>query len=166
VDCTVCGAVNPDTALRCECGHEFTAQTVQTAPIRLPSARANLASRGNRLVGQLIDACIALGIFMALFLPSMAFQGSESSIIAPVLGLFGYHLFADGLKGGQSYGKRVVKTRVIDQTTGAPCTFGKSFLRNLVLIVLGVIDWVFIFGRKRQRLGDKLAGTIVINAIA
>jgi uncharacterized RDD family membrane protein YckC len=25
-----------------------------------------------------------------------------------------------------------------------------------------VIDWVFIFGRKRQRLGDKAANTVVV----
>ena len=28
--------------------------------------------------------------------------------------------------------------------------------------LLGPIDWIFIFGDKHQRLGDKLAGTIVV----
>lgn len=49
-----------------------------------------------------------------------------------------------------------------DATTGAPCTYGQSFIRNLLLAVLGPIDWIFIFGERHQRLGDKAAGTIVI----
>jgi uncharacterized RDD family membrane protein YckC len=28
--------------------------------------------------------------------------------------------------------------------------------------VLGPIDWIFIFGERHQRLGDMLAGTVVI----
>jgi hypothetical protein len=51
---------------------------------------------------------------------------------------------------------------VVDATTGAPCSFGKSFIRNLLLDMLGPIDWIFIFGERHQRLGDKAAGTIVI----
>jgi uncharacterized RDD family membrane protein YckC len=29
-------------------------------------------------------------------------------------------------------------------------------------MILGPIDWIFIFGDRRQRLGDKAAGTIVV----
>jgi len=72
-----------------------------------------------------------------------------------------YLLFADGLDKGQSYGKRVVRTAVVDASNRMPCTYWKSLLRNLP-IFLGVIDWIFIFGRTRQRLGDKLAKTIVL----
>ena len=73
-----------------------------------------------------------------------------------------YTLLSDGLEGGQSFGKRLVGIRVVSIETGAPCTFGQSFLRNLLLTILGPIDWIFIFGERRQRLGDKAAGTIVI----
>jgi uncharacterized RDD family membrane protein YckC len=54
-------------------------------------------------------------------------------------------------------------TRVVSVETNAPCTFGQSFIRNLLLAVLGPIDWIFIFGERRQRLGDKAAGTIVVS---
>lgn len=54
--------------------------------------------------------------------------------------------------------------RVVSEKTGASCTFGQSLLRNILLMVLGPLDWIFIFGERRQRLGDKLAGTIVIIA--
>jgi uncharacterized RDD family membrane protein YckC len=55
-----------------------------------------------------------------------------------------------------------VKTKVIDSRNGSPCTFGQSFVRNLLLSILGLIDWLFIFGEKRQRLGDKAATTLVV----
>ena len=85
-------------------------------------------------------------------------------MVAAVVFAFLYILLSDGFAGGQSYGKRIVNTEVVDATSGEPCTFGKSFLRNLLLMLLGLIDWVFIFGEKRQRLGDKAANTIVIKS--
>jgi uncharacterized RDD family membrane protein YckC len=73
-----------------------------------------------------------------------------------------YFLFADGMHG-QSFAKRWVGTRVVDADTGAPCTWGDSFIRNLFRI-LGPIDGIFIFGDEHQRLGDKAAGTAVVVA--
>ena len=73
-----------------------------------------------------------------------------------------YYLFADGLHDGQSLAKRQLGIRVIDAETGAPCTFWQSFLRNLLLAILGPLDWIFIFGERHQRLGDKAANTIVV----
>ena len=122
-----------------------------------------LASRSSRLLGQLLDgvvgaAPIVLGAILSTF--------SDTLGIILVMGgvawsLF-YYLFADGFARGQSYGKRWVGTYVVDAETRAPCTFGQSFIRNLLLAVLGPLDWVFIFGARHQRLGDKAAGTIVV----
>jgi uncharacterized RDD family membrane protein YckC len=83
-------------------------------------------------------------------------------IVITCLFAFLYTLLADGLEGGQSWGKRMVGIRVVSMQTGTPCSFGQSFIRNLLLMILGPIDWIFIFGDRRQRLGDKLAGTIVV----
>ena len=58
----------------------------------------------------------------------------------------------------------MMNTAVVDGTNGRPCTFGQSFVRNFFLSLLGPIDWLFIFGRRRQRLGDRIAATIVIDA--
>jgi uncharacterized RDD family membrane protein YckC len=122
-----------------------------------------LASLSDRLFGQILDSLIAF----APFIPAWILV-----VVSPALGMLAilaaaayalyYLLFADSFAGGQSYGKRIVNTAVVDATTGEPCTFGQSFVRNLLLMMLGVIDWVFIFGQKRQRLGDKAANTIVI----
>ena len=35
-------------------------------------------------------------------------------------------------------------------------------MRNLLLVLLGIIDWVFIVGDTRRRLGDRAAYTIVV----
>jgi uncharacterized RDD family membrane protein YckC len=77
---------------------------------------------------------------------------------------FVYLLFGDGLRGGQSFAKQWPGLRVVDADTGAPCTFGDSFIRNILLTFLGPIDWIFIFGERHQRLGDQAAGTIVVVA--
>jgi uncharacterized RDD family membrane protein YckC len=123
----------------------------------------NLASLSDRLVGQILDSFVAVAAYiiagvLSAFAPTV---GAIALIIAIVYSVY-YLLLADGFARGQSYGKRVVHTAVIDATTGAPCTFGKSFIRNFLLALLGPIDWIFILGSKRQRLGDKAANTIVI----
>lgn len=123
----------------------------------------NLASLSDRLFGQILDSLVAIGAFiLAAILYAISNTIGSIALIAAVAYAIFYILFADGFAGGQSYGKRVVHTAVVDASTGAPCTFWQSFIRNLLLSLLGIIDWVFIFGKKRQRLGDKAAGTIVI----
>jgi len=123
----------------------------------------NLASLSDRLFGQILDSLVAVAAFAVAFLlyflsPTLG----GLAVVLAVLFAIVYILFADGLEGGQSYGKRIVHTACVDATTGAPCTFWQSFIRNLLLALLGLIDWIFIFGKKRQRLGDKAANTIVV----
>jgi uncharacterized RDD family membrane protein YckC len=120
-------------------------------------AQPELASPPLRFIGQVLDALVAyVMIFVAL-----AVDSSVLFIVAWGLAVL-YILLADGLPGGQSLGKKLLRMRVIDERSGRECNFGKSFLRNVLLAFLGPIDWVFIFGRKHQRLGDKAAGTIVV----
>jgi len=123
----------------------------------------NLASLSDRLFGQILDSLVAVAAFVVagvLYFLSPTL-GGLAVVLAVLFAIF-YILFADGLEGGQSYGKRIVHTACVDATTGAPCTFWQSFIRNLLLALLGLIDWIFIFGKKRQRLGDKAANTIVV----
>lgn len=122
-----------------------------------------LASLSDRLFGQILDSLVAMvGVILAVILSAFSSNIGGIVLIAAILYALYYILFADGFVGGQSYGKRVAHTAVIDAASGAPCTFWQSFIRNLLLALLGLIDWVFIFGKKRQRLGDKAANTIVI----
>ena len=161
MECPHCRLISPPGALRCDCGYDFASQSMQQgAPPRLASLSA-------RFIGQILDALVAYMIFFVPALAVTALLGAPDilrwfNVMCLVLALL-YLLFSDGFSNGQSYGKRVVRTAVVDATTGLPCTFGKSFLRNLLLDLLGPIDWIFVFGAKRQRLGDKAANTIVID---
>jgi uncharacterized RDD family membrane protein YckC len=124
------------------------------------------ASRGSRLVAQILDGLVAVAIVCMGLIPLVRLRGSASMgflLVPAILMAAAYLLLSDSFENGQSLGKRVLGIRVVDATTGQPCTVWQSFLRNILLEVLGIIDWVFIFGEKRQRLGDKAANTIVIN---
>jgi len=123
------------------------------------------ASRGARLGGQLLDGLILLAAFVPAFvLTTISEAIGQVALIPAVIFAFAYYFFADAMKGGQSFGKRAVNTAVVHSETRKPCTAGQAFVRNVLLYVLGPIDWVFIFGERHQRLGDKLAHTIVLEA--
>ncbi len=118
------------------------------------SAPPDLASLGDRRLGQILDSPIALAVVCASALPLIvSWRLGIATLICGGLFAAFYILCADGFRGGQSYGKRMMQTAVVDADTGAPCTFGQSFLRNLLLAILGFIDWIFVFGRRRQRRG-------------
>jgi uncharacterized RDD family membrane protein YckC len=129
-----------------------------------PSDRAELASLTDRLLGQILDSFVAIAAIAFSAIPFAVSEavGQVTSACGLGIAVF-YILFADGFSNGQSYGKRLMKTAVVDEDDGTPCTFFQSFLRNLLLAILGPIDWLFIFGQRRQRLGDKAASTIVIS---
>jgi len=134
-----------------------------SASVGLPQNRVTLASRSTRFVGQFIDGLVgAAPIVVGAILTTMNSGLGGLILIAGIAWSFFYYLFADGLHSGQSFAKQWLGIQVVDATSGKPCTFGQSFIRNLLLAVLGPLDWVFIFGDKHQRLGDKAAGTIVI----
>ena len=120
------------------------------------------ASRASRLFGQFLDAIVAFGpvVVLAMF----DTFGSVIRLLVMLAGLLAiaYYLFADALPGGQSLGKRWLGMAVLDAESGAPCRPWQSFVRNVLLYILGPIDWVFIFGARHQRLGDKAAGTVVV----
>jgi len=56
---------------------------------------------------------------------------------------------------------------VIDLESGARCGYRQSFSRNITILVISTIEVLFIvFGRsdeRRRRLGDLLAGTVVVS---
>jgi uncharacterized RDD family membrane protein YckC len=134
------------------------------------------------------DSFWIAGLLSSPRLPHIVAVVFRSALILRLLGtiagiyLLLYLWLADGLMNGQSYGKRLMETSVIDAITGAPCTFAKSFVRNalrftpilvwtfisdaqslrLALSFLILADALFMVGEKRQRLGDKLANRIVI----
>lgn len=125
--------------------------------------KAVLAKPGQRYQGQFIDGMIAIFLFAAaMFLFEVVALDNTSSGVIKVLVPVCYFVFSDALPGGQSLGKKPFGISVVSKTTGKPCKLWQSFLRNAFSPVLGIIDGVLIYGKKRQRLGDKFANTIVI----
>lgn len=132
--------------------------------VEIGGRQVRLTSLGSRWLGQFLDGIIyAVIFFMPVLVLGLAGVQSESLVLVGVLPALLYLFFQDGLEGGQSLGKRVMGSRVVDGRTGRPCSFGQSFVRNFSLVLLSFFDWVFIFGDHRQRLGDKLAGTYVVD---
>lgn len=124
---------------------------------------SNLAPELHRLAAWLIDVWGALGVMVAIYFPLFIYM--PKSIYDPLDKMslplyFGYLLFKDAWRG-QSIGKRILRIKVVHKTTGRPCSAPQSFLRNL-LHILGIFDWVFIFGKEKRRLGDIAANTCVV----
>lgn len=174
--CPKCKLENPPTAMICDCGYNFETQK-KGKPIQssetgvygelvtlVNGGEFVLAGLGIRLIGQILDAIagIIIGLVVFLILKSFEVEEMAAGLIFIAI-IYLYILFSDGFKKGQSLGKKVLRIAVIDSKYGSPCTYGQSFLRNF-LQCLGIFDWIFIFGDKRQRLGDKAAGTMVVRA--
>ena len=132
----------------------------QASPIGL---RSELAPLSSRLLAAIFDFwgpfIVVVGINYLVFIsapkPVSDFVGWLSIVVFIV-----YLLFKDGFNG-QSLGKRLLHIQVVDCNDGTPCSLPKSFLRGLVGM-LGLLDLVFVLTRRRQRLADHAASTIVV----
>lgn len=102
--------------------------------------------------------------------------GSAGLIIA-ILSSALYMLLRDGLKGGQSFGKRWFGIAVVRIDTGEKCTIAKSMLRNVLWVLIVVFPyfvWILfpleaiaegvlvLTNPQGKRIGDLLAGTMVV----
>ena len=143
-----------------------------------------LAGIGNRAYALLIDylvwSIILIGFFIAWVIFSSQlleaienFVGSSKQLrlwlvaIQLLITFFiyvGYFVIFETLWQGQTPGKRFVKIRVI-RDDGRPVSLQQSTLRSLLrpvddLFFLGV--FFIVFGKREKRLGDWVAGTLVI----
>lgn len=141
----------------------FAAPASASAP--RPLAPPVLAPLRRRFAATALDY---VGLFVVLFgvnFPMYLYTpksfsdliGNASIAVAMV-----YFFFKDGLNG-QSLGKRLLKIKVLDRSTGEPCRLSRSLIRNL-FNGLGLIDWLFALGHEKRRLGDYAAETYVVNA--
>ena len=121
----------------------------------------DLASLARRFVAQCLDALFALVVgAVTVFILGI---DSQAGIIAGIVLYIIYLLFRDALPNGQSVGKLVMKISVVNKTTRKPCKHTESIVRNALLLFLGFIDCLTLGSRYRQRMGDMLANTIVVN---
>ena len=132
-------------------------------------------SVGRRLVAALVDGLI---VFFGLGFAVAALTGNVSSSPqgiefhlegSPALALFAlwfvYYVALEATLGA-TLGKLLLGLRV-RAADGGPAGWGASIVRNLLrpidLAFAGLVGAVLIWGSpRRQRLGDRLAGTVVV----
>ena len=151
-------------------------------PERVPLHFA-LASIGNRFLACAIDHAIQAGTVVLMIIAfsivaNFSRLGDRLSnapkwviallIVVVFLLVSGYFAFFEWLWSGQTPGKRWLKLRVIRED-GRPITFFEAAVRNLLrdfdimpfpFYSIGLIS-VFVSG-KDQRVGDMVAGTVVV----
>ncbi|MBL4669850.1 MAG: RDD family protein [Flavobacteriales bacterium] len=131
-----------------------------------------LASIGDRILATLLDYVFFIAYFiLILFFASFnIWPGKNESIafwIITYLPILFYDLLCELLMGGQSFGKQIMKTKVIKLDGSSP-GFGGYLLRWLFRIVdtigfSGAVALITILvNGKGQRVGDIAAGTTVI----
>jgi CAAX protease family protein len=125
-----------------------------------------------RLAAVAIDALIAyivLSIAVNVIVPGWAGDDATSHqtataaliVLAVFTVWFNYFVVAEW-RWGQTLGKRALRIRVADEGGGA-VSWNRALVRNLLLIVDVVAGLVLIpFSARKQRLGDRLAHTVVL----
>lgn len=127
-----------------------------------------------RFLAKFVDFLIA-GAFFAF-----------PTFVGPLAALT-YILISDGIRGGQSLGKRVIGLRAVVAETGEPCDFKRSIIRNspfaLLIVFWFLVGWIPYLGKllflaaalvvgafelvlvytdeRGARFGDRVAGTVV-----
>ncbi|HKV28459.1 MAG TPA: RDD family protein [Candidatus Acidoferrales bacterium] len=140
-----------------------------------------LAGVGSRFLAMAVDMAIqgvvAFIIFLGfvLLLPAVRWAtvlGPQWMIAGVVIVLFllnsGYFAFFEAIWNGQTPGKRYAQIRVM-KDDGRPISAYDSMARNLLRIAdelpgmyaVGVIS--IIFSKQNKRLGDFVAGTVVVH---
>ena len=131
--------------------------------IKIGKKKFKLASRMARLYALFIDVMLLGGVQVALeilFARLEVPMGAFSALFTAALWTSGL-LFIDGFREGQGIGKKLLSLQVLRLKDGKPCTFKDAFLRRLAG-VFQPLDFFWSLGEKRQRMGDKLAETVVV----
>jgi uncharacterized RDD family membrane protein YckC len=128
-----------------------------------PPPRGDYANWGLRVGSALIDY-VGIGILAVIFiLAHVLVLGYLLDLVAFVWGLYNGYL---GGQTGQSYGKRIVGTRLIREADGAYIGGGAGIGRVFVHILDGIpcyLGYLWpLWDSKRQTFADKIMGTIVV----
>lgn len=142
-----------------------------------PPERNDTDVIGARIGAQIIDSVVMI---MLIYLPILLFGGiggaagdQGSGAGGVLLGLFiggifalGYGFLLEGLWDGFTVGKRLFGIKVVKED-GSECSLGSAFVRNLLELIDGLFYYLVGFlvmaaSDRRQRIGDRLAGTVVV----
>jgi uncharacterized RDD family membrane protein YckC len=152
--------------------NQYEITTAQNVTIRL-----TIANMGDRILAAVIDILILTGYLLlvsyienklvigySMFLSRSAFWVT----FCMTLPIYFYSLIFEYFLNGQTPGKRLRKIKVV-RMDGESLTLGNCIIRWLFRLVDIWFDWGSVaivtatFSRLHQRIGDMLAGTIVIS---
>jgi uncharacterized RDD family membrane protein YckC len=186
--CPACGNSNVPESLTCsKCGAALPVST-STTPAMAPStanskaapliAGAPLAGIGDRAIAVVLDLVVVGAAFAVTGMWAAVRWGGATSngfelngmpalIAIAAVAAFGF-LYVWLLEGvlGATLGKFMVNVRV-RRTDGGAIGLQESLVRNLLRIIDGFALYlvgflIAIFSRLKQRLGDHVAGTVVV----
>ena len=108
-----------------------------------------------------VRALVLLQIAIVALFGPLAHQGPDT--LLPAGGAIGTAILflIDGFKNGQGPGKKLMSLQVRRLKDGKPCTLKDSLIRRFTAI-FQPLDSFWIFGKQRQRMGDKFAETVVV----
>jgi uncharacterized RDD family membrane protein YckC len=139
-----------------------------------------LANVGNRFLAAAIDHFIQTLAIILVFVIAGAFSdwrlfsgmgvwAAALTVLAVFAIYWGYFVAFETLWSGQTPGKRIMRLRVVRED-GRPVRFFEVFVRNLLRIAIdfqplpsyaiGVVS--IIFSARSKRVGDFVAGTVVV----
>ena len=156
-------------------------QTVDVETPELVVLTYSIAGVGSRVLAGVTDLLICAAALVAVSVAVLLLGGSLSLVsdrgaswgaavlfLAQFVILWGYYVLFEGFMDGQTPGKRLHQLRVV-RDGGYSVTFGVSAVRNLVRMidmqpgVFYLVGMTSLFFTKRgRRLGDLVAGTIVV----
>jgi uncharacterized RDD family membrane protein YckC len=129
---------------------------------------------GRRIVQYIVDAILSGIVFGLLSWALSRGHGGLHALLVLILVLaniawyFLYWAFVPSMRAGQTIGMSLLGLRVLSRD-GGPASLMQLFIRSILLVLftplsllVGIIT--MMFSRYRQRVGDHLAGTIVVRA--
>lgn len=136
-----------------------------------------LAGAGSRLAAFVIDFslqiifCLIIAVVVLFLVYDYRFNFSDLEglalgflIISWFIIYFCYFIVCEMTMNGQSVGKKIMGLRVI-RDNGQPIEFPQSLARNLFRAVLDIMYiglFFILFSSKHKRIGDMVAGTVVV----
>lgn len=132
-----------------------------------PPSRGDTDVVARRIFAQIIDT-VFVGFIIGLFLAVSGQNSRSLFLFLGVLAALVYWFALEGLTDGKTVGKVVTGIKVVKED-GSKCSIGASITRNLLDIIDGLFYYlvgflVMAFSDERQRIGDRLAGTMVVRA--
>jgi len=155
-------------------------QTARQAQSPEASTALEFAGLGRRFAAHLVDgflcliAYLVIGSMVASQTGGMTDDGFSmegapalAAILLTFVVTLGYFAVLESTPSGKTLGKLIAGIRVAD-ASGGKASFGQALMRNILRLVDGLVFYIvgiilILNSDKKQRLGDRVAGTVVLH---